>query len=116
MIVSGILCLASYLIASLSTIPLLGLAGCILCGFSVGIMWPGTISICSPKIPKGGTALFAMLAMAGDLGGSAGPAAVGTVSQFFNNNLQAGLLAGCVFLVVLIVMVLLMGKQTNKKV
>ncbi|MBP5329658.1 MAG: MFS transporter [Spirochaetaceae bacterium] len=116
MIVSGILCLASYLIASLSTIPLLGLAGCILCGFSVGIMWPGTISICSPKIPKGGTALFAMLAMAGDLGGSAGPAAVGTVSQFFNNNLQAGLLAGCVFPVVLIVMVLLMGKQTNKKV
>ena len=116
MIVSGILCLASYLIASLSAIPLVGLAGCILCGFSVAIMWPGTISICSPKIPKGGTALFAMLAMAGDLGGSAGPAAVGTVSQFFNNNLQAGLLAGCVFPVVLIVMVLLMGKQTNKKV
>lgn len=116
MIVSGILCLASYLIASLFANPLLGLAGCILCGFSVGIMWPGTISICSPKIPKGGTALFAMLAMAGDLGGSAGPAAVGTVSQFFNNNLQAGLLAGCVFPVVLIVMVLLMGKQTNKKV
>ena len=107
MTLSGILCVISYLIASLSTLPVLGLAGCILCGFSVGIMWPGTISICSPKIPKGGTAFFAMLAMAGDLGGSAGPALVGNISQMFDNNLKAGLLAGTVFPVVLIVMVLL---------
>ena len=105
---SGILCVISYLIASLSTLPVLGLAGCILCGFSVGIMWPGTISICSPKIPKGDTAFFAMLAMAGDLGGSAGPALVGNISQMFDNNLKVGLLAGTFFPVVLIAMVLLM--------
>ena len=52
----------------------LGLIGCIVCGFSVGIMWPGSISIASSKIPLGGTGLFAFLAMAGDLGASIGPA------------------------------------------
>ena len=73
MIGSGILCLCCYLLASLSSSPVLGLIGCVLCGFSVGIMWPGTISITSPRLPKGGTALFALLAMAGDLGGAFGP-------------------------------------------
>ena len=72
MIASGALCLACYITASLSEIPLLGLVGCIVCGFSVGIMWPGTISIRSAKIPSGGTAMFALLAMAGDMGGALG--------------------------------------------
>lgn len=111
MIFSGALCVVSYLLASLSENPILGLLGCILCGFSVAIMWPGTISICSPRIPKGGTALFAMLAMSGDLGGSAGPALVGTISQAFNNDLKAGLLAGTIFPVVLIIMILLTSKN-----
>ena len=107
MFFSGLLCVASYLLASLSALPMLGLLGCIVCGFSVGIMWPGTISICSPRIPKGGTALFAMLAMSGDLGGAAGPALVGNISQIFGNNLKIGLLAGSIFPVVLITMILL---------
>lgn len=107
MVFSGALCVVSYLLASLSPLPLLGLLGCILCGFSVAIMWPGTISLCSPRIPKGGTAFFAMLAMAGDLGGSAGPALVGNISQIFGNNLKAGLLGGSIFPVILIVMILL---------
>ncbi len=111
MIFSGLLCLASYLLASLSSLPWLGLLGCILCGFSVGIMWPGTISICSPRIPKGGTALFAMLAMSGDLGGAAGPALVGNISQIFGDNLKVGLLAGTIFPVVLIVMILLIPRE-----
>lgn len=55
MIASGVLCLVSYLMASLSPLPIVGLIGCVLCGFSVAIMWPGTISVCSPRIPKGGT-------------------------------------------------------------
>ncbi len=117
MIVSGALCLLSYLMASLSPLPMLGLLGCILCGFSVAIMWPGTISICSPRIPKGGTALFAMLAMSGDLGGAAGPALVGNISQAFGNNLKAGLLLGGIFPVILIVMILLIpliaSRQNN---
>ena len=114
MIFSGALCLVSYLLASLSSVPILGLLGCIFCGFSVAIMWPGTISICSPRIPKGGTALFAMLAMSGDLGGAAGPAIVGNISQVFSNNLKAGLLAGTIFPVVLIVMILLIPVITKK--
>lgn len=113
MIFSGVLCVVSYLLASLSTMPMLGLLGCIFCGFSVAIMWPGTISICSPRIPKGGTALFAMLAMSGDLGGAAGPAIVGNISQIFNNNLKAGLLAGSIFPVVLILMILLIPVITK---
>ena len=68
MIASGTLCLICYLAAALAPYPLLNLIGCVVCGFSVGIMWPGTISISSSKIPLGGTALFALLAMAGRYG------------------------------------------------
>ena len=100
---SGLLCLLCYLAASLSGSPLVGLTGCILCGFSVGIMWPGTISICSKRIPAGGTAMFALLAMAGDLGGAFGPGLVGSITQLTNDNLQMGMLAGCLFPLVLIV-------------
>ena len=114
MIFSGALCVVSYLLASLSPLPMLGLLGCILCGLSVAIMWPGTISICSPRIPKGGTALFAMLAMSGDLGGAAGPALVGNISQIFSNNLKAGLLVGGIFPAVLIVMILLIPSVSKK--
>ncbi len=102
MICSGITCVISYLLASLSPLPIVSLAGCLICGFSVAIMWPGTISVCSPRIPKGGTAFFAMLAMAGDLGGSAGPVLVGNISQAAGDNLQRGLLAGGIFPIVLV--------------
>ena len=115
MIFSGILSVVSYLLASLSKLPVLGLLGCVLCGFSVAIMWPGTISICSPRIPKGGTALFAMLAMSGDLGGAAGPVLVGNISQIFGNNLKKGLLVGSIFPLVLIVMILLIAKSESKE-
>ena len=103
MLGSGLLCLLCYLAASLSGTPAVGLAGCILCGFSVGIMWPGTISICSKRIPAGGTAMFALLAMAGDLGGAFGPGLVGSITQSANDNLQRGMLAGCLFPLVLII-------------
>ena len=115
MIASGILCLCCYLLASLSSNPVLGLIGCIFCGFSVGIMWPGTISITSPRLPRGGTALFAFLAMAGDLGGAFGPSLVGTVSQQAGDSLQTGMLAGCVFPLVLIVSLLLIGRSAAKQ-
>ena len=115
MIASGVLCLCCYLLASLSSSPVLGLIGCILCGFSVGIMWPGTISITSPRLPQGGTALFAFLAMAGDLGGAFGPSLVGVVSQQAGDSLQSGMLAGSAFPLVLIVSLLLLGRNTAKK-
>ncbi len=115
MIASGILCLCCYLLSSLSSSPVLGLIGCIFCGFSVGIMWPGTISITSPRLPQGGTALFAFLAMAGDLGGAFGPSLVGAVSQQAGDSLQSGMLAGSVFPLVLIVSLLLLGRSAAKK-
>ena len=115
MIASGILCLCCYLLSSLSSSPVLGLIGCVFCGFSVGIMWPGTISITSPRLPQGGTALFAFLAMAGDLGGAFGPSLVGAVSQQAGDSLQSGMLAGSVFPLVLIVSLLLLGRSAAKK-
>ncbi len=111
MIGSGILCLICYLLAGMAGIPVLGLIGCTVCGFSVGIMWPGSISISSRILPKGGTAMFALLALAGDLGGAVGPAIVGNVSQRVGENLQAGVLAGVGFPVVLVVCVLLVRKN-----
>ena len=115
MIGSGILCLCCYLLASLSSSPALGLIGCVFCGFSVGIMWPGTISITSPRLPQGGTVLFAFLAMAGDLGGAFGPSLVGTVTQHAGDSLQSGMLAGSIFPLVLFVSLVLFGRSAAKK-
>ena len=115
MIGSGVLCLCCYLAAGLSSSPAFGLAGCVCCGFSVGIMWPGTISVISPRIPQGGTALFAMLAMAGDLGGAFGPSLVGTVTQQAGDNLHSGVLAGGVFPLVLVAALVLLGRMAKKE-
>lgn len=115
MVGSGCLCLACYGLASLSGSPLLGLAGCVLCGFSVGIMWPGTISICSGRLPNGGTAMFALLAMAGDLGGAFGPGLVGSVTQNAGNDLRRGMLVGCVFPLVLLVSLFLLKSLRKEK-
>ena len=114
MIASGILCLGCYLLAGLANIPIMGLIGCAVCGFSVGIMWPGSISISSKVIPRGGTAMFALLALAGDLGGAVGPAIIGNVSQGAGDNLQAGVLAGIGFPIGLVVCVLAIRKRYKK--
>ena len=98
----GALCILCYLLASLSPLPVLGLMGCALCGISVGIMWPGTLSISAQKCPKGGTVMFALLALAGDLGGSIGPSLVGSVSSMADGNLKTGLLVATLFPVLLI--------------
>ncbi len=111
---SGILCLCCYLLASLSGNPVLCLIGCVLCGFSVGIMWPGTISITSPRLPQGGTALFALLAMAGDLGGAFGPSLVGTVTQKAGDDLHAGILTGSIFPLVLVIAVFLLSRSAGR--
>ncbi len=114
MLGSGMLCIVCYLLAGLSHNPVVGLVGCVCCGFTVAIMWPGTISISSQKMPLGGTAMFALLAMAGDLGGAIGPGIVGFVSQQAGDNLQAGLLSGIIFPVVLVMSLLLMGRMAKK--
>lgn len=110
MMASGILCVGCYLLAGLAKLPILGLIGCTLCGFSVAIMWPGSISIASKMLPTGGTAMFALLALAGDLGGSVGPSIVGNLTQRFGENLQAGVLGGIGFPIVLVISVILLRR------
>lgn len=94
---SGILCLFSYLVISLSPYPVLGLLGCGLCGLSVGILWPGAFSMAATNIRGGGTAMFALLALAGDLGCMSGPTFVGLISGAFHDNLKIGILAAIIF-------------------
>lgn len=97
MLCCGILCVACYLTAALASAPLIGLAGCAICGISVGIMWPGSISISAQTCPGGGTAMFAFLALAGDTGATMGPAIVGSISNLFEGNLKIGLLSAGAF-------------------
>ena len=111
MLLSGLLCVACYLLATLSPLPILGLAGCALCGFSVGIMWPGTISLSSQKCPQGGTAMFALLALAGDLGGTISPAMVGYFSELAEGNLKAGLLTAIIFPILLVAGLLVLSRS-----
>lgn len=110
----GLLCVCCYLLASLSSSPLMGLAGCAVCGLSVGVMWPGTLSISSQKCPRGGTAMFALLALGGDLGGSLGPAVVGSVSGIAEGSLKAGILAASVFPVLLVAGLLFMQRKVRR--
>ena len=112
---SGFLCFCCYLLAGLTNIPILGLIGCMLCGFSVGIMWPGSISISSSILPKGGTTMFALLALAGDIGGSIGPMIVGNVSQMMGDNLQIGILSGIGFPIILGISALVIRRWKLKK-
>ena len=105
------LCILSYLGISLFPIPLLNLIACAVCGLSVGIMWPGTFSKASAALPKGGTAMFALLALGGDIGCSGGPTLVGMVSGAFGDNLKMGILAGIIFPVLLLIGVILCRRQ-----
>jgi len=108
---SCVLCVGAYLLASLAESPILGLIGCGLCGLSVGILWPGVFSIAAVRVPAGGTAMFAYLALAGDLGCSGGPTVVGMVASAFGDNLNTGLLAALVFPVVLILGCIIIRKK-----
>lgn len=111
----GALCVVCYLLASLSPLPVFGLIGCALCGLAVGIMWPGTISISSQKCPKGGTAMFAFLALAGDLGATVSPAMVGGIADAVGGSLQTGLLFATVFPVIMIIGLIVLIKKVGKK-
>ena len=106
MVGSAVLCVVAYLLTALSPIPVLSLLGCAICGFSVGIMWPGSLSKASATLPTGGTAMFALLALSGDIGCTVGSTSVGLVSDAVNGNIQMGILAAIVFPVVLLLCVL----------
>lgn len=113
MVLSSLLCIASYLGISLLGMPQLSLVCCALCGLSVGIMWPGTFSKAAAALPKGGTAMFALLALGGDVGCSGGPTLVGFVSELAGGNLKKGILAGVIFPVLLLIGVALCRKDNK---
>lgn len=100
---SGLLCIMSYCITVFIPNPMISLLGCGLCGFSVGILWPGTFSLASTEFKQGGTALFALLAFAGDIGCSAGPGLVGKMTDIMNGSLKQGLIFGIIFPILLII-------------
>ena len=114
MLGSTVLCLIAYLLMTLFRSPVVNLIGCAMCGVSVAIMWPGTLSKASAALRTGGTMMFAMLALAGDIGCSAGPTLVGMVSDAFGGNMKAGILAGIVFPAVLLLCILLWKKPKKK--
>lgn len=111
MVFSTLLCIGSYLLIALVPHPMIGLLGCAVTGLSVGIMWPGTFSMASATIKGGSTAMFAFLALAGDLGCSGGPSLVGCVSGSFGDNLRFGIMAALIFPILL-----LAGIRMRKKV
>lgn len=111
---SALLCVISYLCISLVPIPWIGLLGCGLCGLSVGIMWPGTFSKATASLKRGGTAMFALLALGGDIGCSGGPTLVGFVSGAFGDDLHRGILAGMIFPVVLLAVLFILRRKASE--
>ncbi len=112
MIGSTLLCMVCYLTASLSGSAMLALVGCAACGFSVGIFWPGTFSIAPGVLPGGGTAMYALMALCGDLGCSGGPTLVGFVANAVGGELRYGLLAALIFPVLMLILTAAL-KQKN---
>lgn len=94
---SAVLCIFCYIVAAFSGQAVVGLLGCALCGFSVGIFWPGTFSVAAGRLPGGGTAMYALMALAGDVGCSFGPTVVGLTASAFGGNLKSGLTMAMVF-------------------
>lgn len=114
-IFSTVLCLVSYMLITLVPNPVVNLIGCAICGFAIAIMWPGTLSIAAKTLPLGGTAMYAILALAGDIGCSGGPTLVGFVSGAFGDNLKVGILTACIFPLVILICLFKgkLGKQTK---
>ena len=108
------LCIVSYMGVSLLPVPGLSLVFCALCGLSVGIMWPGTFSKASSALPRGGTAMFALLALGGDVGCGGGPTVVGFVSGALGDNLKLGILAGVAFPILLLIGIFLCAKNRKR--
>ena len=111
---SSLLCIVSYLCIVFVPVPAVNLLACAFCGLSVGIMWPGTFSKAAAALPSGGTALFALLALGGDLGCSGGPTLAGIVSGVRNDNLKAGILAAVIFPILLLAGIALCNRLRNE--
>ncbi len=109
------LCLFSYLMIALSPFKILSLVGCGICGFAVGVMWPGSYSMAAAKMPSGGAAMFAMLAFAGDTGCAVGPGLVGAVSERFSGDLKAGILSVAFFPLIMLFCAIIYERKARKE-
>ena len=112
---SAVLCLLCYTLAVFSDMPLFGLLGCAFCGFTVGIFWPGTFSIAALKLPGGGTAMYALMALAGDLGCSSGPTVVGMVADRTGGSLQNGLFVAMIFPLIMLLCIFVIPREHRDK-
>lgn len=103
--VAALGCIGGYALCAFApaSLPVLGLIGCGIVGFSVGILWPGTFSLSTARLPQGGTAMFALLALAGDVGCAAGPSAVGALSDALGGDLRMGIAFGIFFPLLMLV-------------
>ena len=113
-LLSGALCVTAYLIIGFTHLPLSGLIGMGLCGFAVGVFWPGTFSTAAVALHRGGTAMFALMALAGDLGCSAGPTLAGAISGLAGDNLRLGILCCICFPALLVVGLLALKREMNR--
>lgn len=115
MTTSALLCIVCYLVAAFSKSPVMGLLGCALCGLSVGIFWPGTFSLAAIKLPAAGTAMYAFMALAGDVGCGSGPTVVGMAASFMDGDLKKGLLAGLIFPVMILIGMAALREKHDEK-
>jgi MFS family permease len=112
--VCAVLTLLCYFAISLSKSPIIGLAGCILCGFSVGIFWPCTFSLATSKMPGCTTSMFALLSLAGDIGCTTGPTVAGFVADTAGGNLKIGILVSAVFPLFMLAALSMLALKKNK--
>lgn len=96
MLWSCLLCVATYLCISLVPNPVVNLVACGICGFSVGILWPGTFSTAAGALKNGGTLMFALLALGGDIGCTAGPTFAGCIASL-TGSMKTGILSAVFF-------------------
>lgn len=112
---SAVLCIVCYIVAALSGSAIVGLIGCAICGFSVGIFWPGTFSTAAVALPNAGTAMYALMALAGDVGCFAGPSVVGFIANANQNNLKLGLSVATIFPVMILIGYICMALSGKKQ-
>ena len=115
--ISSLICVGSYILTIFSPVPFISLLGCAMCGIGAGIMWPGTFSMASEKIPHGGVMMFGLLALAGDFGCLVGPFVSGQASALFDDNLKIGFAASLIFPITLVAIcsVMLIARKRRKK-
>ncbi len=110
LMLSALLCIVGYGLVVMPESAIINLLGCGVCGFAVAVMWPGSLSLAAQRCPRGGTAMFGLLALGGDIGCTIGPTMTGFVSGRFQDDLKIGIAVATVFPLLLVLAVLVLRK------